>query len=212
MTPILHCSHLECGYDTSLFKALNINLEAGQSLSITGRSGIGKTTLLSTLLGLQRPIAGTVEIDGEDVHQLSFDQCARVRNEKIGTVFQHSELLGRYTALDNVMLPRLLLDSHDPTACEDALELLERLDVYPDRLAENLSGGERSRVSLARALINKPLLLLADEPTGSLDTDLREEVIELIFNAVDELQCALVFVTHDKALAERADSTIGLSQ
>lgn len=151
------------------FRPLNIALSAGQSLSVTGRSGIGKTTFLSTLLGLQRPVAGTVEMDREDIYQLSFDQCARVRNRKIGTVFQHSELLGRYTALDNVMLPRLLFDPHDSTARDDALELLERLSVYPDRLAENLSGGERSRVALARALINKPMLLLADEPTGSLD-------------------------------------------
>ncbi|WP_406709581.1 ATP-binding cassette domain-containing protein [Trueperella pyogenes] len=207
---ILQCHNLTCGYTSPLFAPLDLELNPGETVAIMGRSGVGKTTLLTTILGMNRPLGGTVVINGIDVHQLKFDQLARLRSTTIGTVFQNGELLSGYSALDNVMLPRLLWDKHDPTVQDEAAQLLRELDVEKTRMAEQLSGGERQRTALARALINNPAVILADEPTGALDADLRDEAMDLLLTQVRRRQCCLMLVTHDPAIAQRADRIIKL--
>ncbi|MFP7696938.1 ABC transporter ATP-binding protein [Trueperella sp. LYQ143] len=208
---ILVCDDLVCGYGGEpLFSPLNLRIDAGQSVAITGRSGIGKSTLLLTLLGMHRPISGIASVNGENIHSKSFSELARLRSTTIGTVFQNGALLSQYTALDNVMLPRLLWDKHDGNVEREARDLLLQLGVNPQTLAQHLSGGERQRTALARALINKPQLILADEPTGALDFEMRDEVIALIFDVVRQRGCALLLVTHDPEVARQADRTVKL--
>lgn len=208
---ILQCHNLSCGYTTSLFTAFNLDIGAGETVAIMGRSGVGKTTLLTTILGMNRPLQGSVLIDGTDVHRLKFNQLARLRSTTIGTVFQNGELMSGYTALDNVMLPRLLWNKNDPTVRDEASQLLRELDVEESRMAEQLSGGERQRTALARALINSPKLILADEPTGALDTELREEAMDLLLAQVHQRHCGLVLVTHDPAIADKANRIITIT-
>lgn len=207
---ILQCRNLSCGYTTPLFTGLNLEIDAGETVAIMGRSGVGKTTLLTTILGMNRPLEGSVLVDGTNVNDLKFDQLARLRSTTIGTVFQNGELMSGYTALDNVMLPRLLWDKNDPTVYDDASRLLRELDVEASRMAEQLSGGERQRTALARALINDPKLILADEPTGALDAELREEAMDLLLTQVRQRKCGLVLVTHDPTIAEKTDRIITL--
>ncbi|WP_216386606.1 ABC transporter ATP-binding protein [Arcanobacterium phocae] len=207
---ILQCHNLSCGYTTPLFTELNLEIDAGETVAIMGRSGVGKTTLLTTILGMNRPLKGSVLVDGTNVHRLKFDQLARLRSTTIGTVFQNGELMSGYTALDNVMLPRLLWDKNDPTVRDEAAWLLRELDVEETRMAEQLSGGERQRTALARALINNPQLILADEPTGALDTELREEAMDLLLSQICQRKCGLMLVTHDPTVAAKADRTITL--
>ncbi|WP_216380051.1 ABC transporter ATP-binding protein [Arcanobacterium phocae] len=207
---ILQCHNLSCGYTTPLFTELNLEIDAGETVAIMGRSGVGKTTLLTTILGMNRPLKGSVLVDGTNVHRLKFDQLARLRSTTIGTVFQNGELMSGYTALDNVMLPRLLWDKNDPTVRDEAAWLLRELDVEETRMAEQLSGGERQRTALARALINNPQLILADEPTGALDTELREEAMDLLLSQIYQRKCGLMLVTHDPTVAAKADRTITL--
>ncbi|MDO5025081.1 MAG: ABC transporter ATP-binding protein [Trueperella sp.] len=209
---ILQCRNLECGYTTALFPPLNLEISPGETVAVMGRSGVGKTTLLTTILGMNRPLGGTVLVEGTDVHQLKFDDLARLRSTTIGTVFQNGELISGYSALENVMLPRLLWDKNDPSVRDEALHLLHELDVEETRMAEQLSGGERQRTALARALINSPKLILADEPTGALDAELRDEAIDLLLNQVRQRQCALMLVTHDPSIANKADRTIKLTR
>ncbi|SDU80392.1 lipoprotein-releasing system ATP-binding protein [Arcanobacterium phocae] len=207
---ILQCHNLSCGYTTPLFTSFNLEIDAGETVAIMGRSGVGKTTLLTTILGMNRPLEGSVLVDGTNVHRLKFDQLARLRSTTIGTVFQNGELMSGYTALDNVMLPRLLWDKNDPTARDEAAWLLRELDVEETRMAEQLSGGERQRTALARALINNPQLILADEPTGALDTELREEAMDLLLSQIYQRKCGLMLVTHDPTVAAKVDRTVTL--
>jgi len=182
---------------------IDFALEPRQSAAIVGASGSGKSTLLSIIAGLDTPSAGTVRIDGADLYALDEDALAAVRAAKVGFVFQSFQLLGNLNALENVMLPLELQGRHDArrlaTDMLARVGLSERLRHYP----RVLSGGEQQRVALARAFVVRPEVLLADEPTGSLDFATGETVMELMFELNREVGTTLVLVTHDAGIAAR---------
>ena len=189
---------------------ISVAVEAGTSLAITGPSGCGKSTLLSLIGGLEAPNAGRVTIDGRVVSDMPEDDRARLRREQLGFVFQSHNLQPFLTAVENISLQLAL--SGGAVDYERSLELLAGLglgaaaDKYPDQL----SGGERQRVAVARALVHKPSLILADEPTGSLDWDNSEVVIDLLRAAQSEVGATLIVITHDPAIAERLDRRLVL--
>ena len=184
---------------------IDFTLQPRQSAAIVGASGSGKSTLLSIMAGLDRPTRGTVRLAGADLFALDEDARAAVRAAKVGFVFQNFQLLGNLTALENVMLPLELQGRSDARGL--ATEMLrrvglgERLRHYP----KVLSGGEQQRVALARAFVVRPAVLLADEPTGSLDFATGEKIMELMFDLNRESGTTLVLVTHDAAIARRCD-------
>jgi len=189
----------------TILHEIAFSLRPHESVAIVGASGSGKSTLLSILAGLDRPTAGTVVLAGVDLFALDEDARAAVRAQQMGFVFQSFQLLGNLTALENVMLPLELMGRHDARAA--ATEMLgrvglsERLSHYP----KVLSGGEQQRVALARAFVVRPALLLADEPTGSLDFATGEKVMSLMFEMNREAGTTLVLVTHDRGIAARCD-------
>ncbi|MER8237459.1 ABC transporter ATP-binding protein [Streptomyces sp. NPDC094049] len=194
----------------SLFADLSLTLRAGESVAVTGPSGSGKSTLLSCVLGLIRPTAGSVKVTGTDVVGLRPGRLAVLRAQSVGMVFQFGELLPELSPLDNVLLAALLArtDRHD--ARDRAQKLLDDLGVPPAETSDELSGGERQRAAVARALINEPALLLADEPTGALDTESRDRTADLLFGLPQRYACGLLVVTHDPGIAARADRTLRL--
>jgi len=186
-----------------ILRDIDFVLNVRETVAIVGASGSGKSTLLSIIAGLDTPTRGTVRLAGQDLFAMNEDQRAALRAQKVGFVFQSFQLLGNLTALENVMLPLELSDRRD--ARKAATEMLarvglsERLGHYP----KVLSGGEQQRVALARAFVVKPAVLLADEPTGSLDFATGEKVMELMFDLNREQGTTLVLVTHDRAIAAR---------
>jgi len=192
----------------TILRDIDFSLAAGQTVAIVGASGSGKSTLLSIIAGLDTPSTGTVHLAGVDLFALDEDQRAAVRAQKVGFVFQSFQLLGNLTALENVMLPLELAGRSDARSA--ATEMLkrvglgERLGHYP----KLLSGGEQQRVALARAFVVHPAVLLADEPTGSLDFATGEKVMELMFALNRELGTTLVLVTHDRGIAARCERRI----
>ena len=184
---------------------IDFSLARQQSTAIVGASGSGKSTLLAIIAGLDHPTSGTVRLDGQDLFALDEDERAGLRARKLGFVFQSFQLLGHLSALENVMLPLELLGKRD--ARERAAEMLkrvglgERLGHYP----RTLSGGEQQRVALARAFVVEPAVLLADEPTGSLDHATGERVMGLMFEMNRESGTTLILVTHDRSIAARCD-------
>ncbi|WP_234262830.1 MULTISPECIES: ABC transporter ATP-binding protein [Hydrogenophaga] len=191
-----------------ILRDVSFELLRGETAAIVGASGSGKSTLLSIVAGLDTPSRGTVHIDGTDLFALDEDQRAALRAQKVGFVFQSFQLLGNLTALENVMLPLELAGRRDArTAAAAMLErvgLGQRLGHYP----KVLSGGEQQRVALARAFVVRPAVLLADEPTGSLDFATGERVMALMFELNRELGTTLVLVTHDRGIAARCERRI----
>jgi putative ABC transport system ATP-binding protein len=183
----------------------------GESVAIVGASGSGKSTLLALLAGLDTPTAGGVELDGVSLFELDEDARAELRGRAVGFVFQSFQLLASLTALENVMLPLELAGRDDAAdAARETLArvgLAERTHHYP----KHLSGGEQQRVALARAFVVRPKLLLADEPTGSLDAEAGEAVIALLFQLNRESGTTLVLVTHDEHLAQRCTRIVRLA-
>ena len=193
-----------------VLKGLDLLVERGEVVSIVGPSGAGKTTLLQILGTLSRPSSGEIEIDGEAVHALSDRQLSRFRNTKIGFVFQFHHLLPEFTALENVCIPGYIGGRDRREVEKRAAELLEMLGMEhrSSHKPAELSGGEQQRVAIARALINSPAVLLADEPSGNLDTKNREEIHRLFFTLRDTLGQTVVIVTHDGQLAAMSDRKI----
>jgi putative ABC transport system ATP-binding protein len=189
----------------TILHEIEFQLRSRESVAIVGASGSGKSTLLSILAGLDTPTSGTVVLAGKDLFALDEDARAGLRAQQMGFVFQSFQLLGNLTALENVMLPLELMGRHDARlAATDMLKrvgLGERLAHYP----KLLSGGEQQRVALARAFVVRPALLLADEPTGSLDFATGETVMALMFELNREAGTTLVLVTHDRSIAARCD-------
>ncbi|ELS57836.1 ABC transporter ATP-binding protein [Streptomyces viridochromogenes] len=210
--PVLHIQDLTYSVrDRTLFKGLRLRVGAGESVAITGPSGSGKSTLLSSILGLIKPHGGSVRVTGADVTKLRGRQLAKLRSETIGTVFQFGELLPELSPLDNVALAALLSRSADRAdGYRRAQQLLDELRVPRAGTTEELSGGEHQRTAVARALINSPELILADEPTGSLDPDATARIAELLFELPRRRRCGLVLVTHDVEVAARADRVLRL--
>ena len=211
--PLMVVSHLfksvpDAGGTLDILRDIDFSLDAKQSLAIVGASGSGKSTLLSIMAGLDTPSRGTVVLSGQDLFGLDEDERAAWRARHIGFVFQSFQLLGNMTAIENVMLPLELTGAtHARQAATDMLVrvgLGDRLNHYP----KVLSGGEQQRVALARAFVMKPALLLADEPTGSLDHASGERIMALMFELNQELGTTLVLVTHDPKLANRCDRRV----
>lgn len=194
-----------------ILNEVSFEVRPGASIAVQGRSGSGKSTLLSVIMGLLTPTSGSVDIAGERISSASRTRRAQIRGKQIGVVFQHAELLDELTVKENILLPAWLAKSDPEAAARRADELIERLDLPAERSATVISGGERQRTALARALINDPVLLLADEPTGALDAELREAAAELLFDIPAQTGCAVVVVTHDPAMAQRADHQYTLS-
>ena len=193
-----------------VLKGIDLLVERGEVVSIVGPSGAGKTTLLQILGTLSRPSSGEIEIDGEAVHALSDRQLSRFRNTKISFVFQFHHLLPEFTALENVCIPGYIGGRDRREVEKRAAELLEMLGMEhrSSHKPAELSGGEQQRVAIARALINSPAVLLADEPSGNLDTKNREEIHRLFFTLRDTLGQTVVIVTHDGQLAAMSDRKI----
>lgn len=193
-----------------VLRGVDVSIAQGEVVSIVGPSGAGKTTLLQILGTLDRPDGGTVTYDGTDMTRMSDNELARFRNKNIGFVFQFHQLLPEFTTLENVAIPALIGGESRETAYRRAQELLDYLGLAArlDHKPAQLSGGERQRVAVARALVNKPKVILADEPSGSLDTANKQELHQLFFKLRDEMQQTFVIVTHDEALASQADRTL----
>ncbi len=193
-----------------ILRDIDVEVTRGEALAVVGASGSGKSTLLALLAGLDAPSSGSVHVDGVDLFALNEDQRAELRGRILGFVFQSFQLLPALTALENVMLPLELADAGDAEPRARAMlarvGLAERLGHYP----KHLSGGEQQRVALARAFVVRPKLLLADEPTGSLDAQSGAAVIELLFELNREQGTTLVLVTHDEALAARCGRVVRL--
>ena len=210
---VLELSGVQIGFGTGPVVAqVSFTLLAGESVALVGPSGSGKTSVLNAVLGTLRLRAGSIRVEGTEVVGLGGRALARLRAELLGVVFQHGELLGELKPVENVALPALIAGHPRAESVERATALLNRLGVPPNREAtDQLSGGERQRTALARALINRPAVVLADEPTGSLDPATRDAVADLLFGAPREWGCGLVVVTHDAEVAARADRVVSLA-
>ncbi len=191
-----------------ILRDIDFSIVAKDTVAIVGASGSGKSTLLSIVAGLDTPTRGTVHLAGQDLFTITEDDRAAWRAQKVGFVFQSFQLLGNLTALENVMLPLELAGRKDSrTAATDMLKrvgLSERMQHYP----KVMSGGEQQRVALARAFVVQPAVLMADEPTGSLDHATGDKVMQLMFDLNAELGTTLVLVTHDRAIAQRCAKRI----
>ncbi len=209
--PLLQTTDLRRQYgDLPVLKGINLSIDAGEVVSIVGASGAGKTTLLQILGTLDRPDTGTLEIDGQNVFALNDRDLARFRNETIGFVFQFNNLLPEFTALENVCLPAFIAKRDEKTTRQRAESLLKTLNLGHrlNHFPSQMSGGEQQRTAVARALINEPAIVFADEPSGNLDSQNAEELHQLFFRLRDELGHTFIIVTHNETLATLADRTI----
>lgn len=193
-----------------VLKGIDLHIDKGEVVSIVGPSGAGKTTLLQIIGTLDKPDKGSVMIDNTDVSQLSEKRLADFRNQHIGFVFQFHQLLPEFTALENIMIPAFIAGKSRHEARERAEELLAFMDLS-DRAGHKpneLSGGEKQRIAVARALVNNPAVILADEPSGSLDSKNKTDLHRLFFDLRDKFGQTFVIVTHDESLASITDRTI----
>ena len=196
--------------DLQVLKGVNLTIEKGEVVSIVGSSGAGKTTLLQLIGTLDKPTNGTIRFGGEDLSRLSNKRLAAFRNRHIGFVFQFHQLLPEFTALENIVIPALIAGRKRAEAETEAMQLLEVMGLSgrAHHKPAEMSGGENQRVAVARALINHPDVVLADEPSGSLDSKNKEELHKLFFDLRDRYGQTFVIVTHDEALASYTDRTL----
>jgi len=198
--------------ELQVLKGIDLHIDKGEVVSIVGPSGAGKTTLLQIIGTLDHPDSGSVIIDGTDVHALSPNRLSDYRNRHIGFVFQFHQLLPEFSAIENVMIPAFIAGKSTSAAKARATELLAFMGLS-DRAQHKpsqLSGGEKQRVAVARALVNEPSVILADEPSGSLDSQNKAELHQLFFDLRDRYGMTFIIVTHDEALAAITDRTIHL--
>lgn len=196
-----------------VLKGVDLHICSKEIVSIMGPSGAGKTTLLQIIGTLDRPTSGSVRINGTDVFSLNEKQLSAFRNSQIGFVFQFHQLLPEFTAVENVMMPALIANAQFGQAKKRAMELLDYLGLEKraDHKPSELSGGEKQRVAVARALVNKPALILADEPSGSLDSKNKKDLHALFANLRNEFGQTILIVTHDNELAEISDRIIKIN-
>ena len=208
---MIHATNIHKSFgELEVLKGVNLTIAKGEIVSIVGPSGAGKTTLLQILGSLDKPQMGEVLVDGIDLSLLGEKELAAFRNSHIGFIFQFHQLLPEFTALENVIIPALIARKDKKQAETKAREILAFLQLT-DRehhKPSELSGGEKQRVAVARALINNPSLILADEPSGSLDSKNRDELHKLLFDLREKFGLTIVIVTHDKELAALSDRVI----
>ncbi|HSJ04132.1 MAG: ABC transporter ATP-binding protein [Verrucomicrobium sp.] len=207
----VHRRYRLAGHEVHALKGVSLSVTQGEKLFLCGASGSGKTTLLYILGGLEKPTQGDVKIGGQSLYASTPSKRAQLRNKELGFVFQNYHLLPELTAVENVTLPSMI--GGNP-ALARAKELLSRVGLGERlyHLPTELSGGEQQRVALARALINDPPIILADEPTGNLDSATGKQIMDLLFEVVNESKKTLVVVTHDTNLAERGDRKLVLNK
>jgi len=196
--------------DTAVFSQVSLQVNSGEFVAIVGESGVGKSTLLNCLAGLDHWDRGTVLLDGQDLGRLGDEPLARLRREHIGFVFQAFHVLPHLDVAQNVALPLMLLGQHDAARVQAMLAAVG-LEGLGARLPQQLSGGQLQRVAIARALVHRPALLLADEPTGNLDPSTALRVLDTLVDQTRQHGAALVLVTHSQAAAERADRVLQLT-
>ena len=209
-TSILHCHQLTKRYDqgglnVEVLRGVDLNINKGERVAIMGASGSGKSTLLHLLGGLEKASGGEVVLDGVNINEVSAAKLAKLRNKSLGFIYQSHHLLGEFTVLENVAMPLLIGGESVKQARVRANELLQRVGLGHriEHKPGELSGGERQRAAVARALINKPSLILADEPTGNLDSKTADQVYQLMLELNQELNVSFLVVTHDHELAAR---------
>lgn len=196
-----------------VLKGIDLHIDKGEVVSIVGPSGAGKTTLLQIIGTLDKPDGGSIVIDGQDVSLLGNNALSRFRNEKIGFVFQFHQLLPEFTALENIMIPAFIAGKSEKEARKRALDLLNFMGMEnrASHRPKQMSGGENQRVAVARALVNNPAVILADEPSGSLDSKNKAELHQLFFDLRDKMGQTFIIVTHDEQLASLTDRTIHIN-
>lgn len=217
MRELLKCDHLSKQYDDGkdsvhILNSVNLTVHTSEQLAIIGSSGSGKSTLLHLLGALDQPTSGSVLFEQQDIFAFSNAQQAKFRNQSLGFVYQAHHLLPEFSALENVAMPRLIANEKRDQALHHAEEMLKKVGLS-HRLTHRpsmLSGGERQRVAIARALVNQPKLVLADEPTGNLDTKTGEGIYQLLNELRDLSQTSFIVVTHDIQLAKRLDRSLSL--
>ncbi len=202
------------GPDLHVLRGVDLVVSRAEAVAIVGASGSGKSTLLHLLGALDRPTAGSTAIGGTDTGKLRDEEAAELRNRRVGFVFQFHHLLREFTALENVMMPALIAGRNERDARGGATTLLRQagLEARLDHKPDQLSGGEQQRVAVARALVNQPLVVLADEPTGNLDPRTSEGVQDALFALRERHGVALVVATHNRELASRAERVMGLEE
>lgn len=199
--------------EVNVLSHLNMSLNSHELLAITGRSGSGKSTLLHILGTLEKPSDGRVLFQGQDIHQLNANKQAQFRNDQLGFIYQFHHLLAEFSAIENIMMPLLIAGINKTKAKQRALNILNQVGLK-DRAhhkPSQLSGGERQRIAIARALVNEPALVLADEPTGNLDSENAQAIFSLLRELRDQQGTSFVVVTHDNQLANKLDRVVNLT-